>query len=1048
MSTGLSIKRPRRTNMFFGAFFAIFALLLQPLVSLNIPAVFAVPHAIYGPETAIVDGSTPYDTGPINTTGYDTLDLSFEYDHEALDNGDSFTYEVFVNGVSTATDTINGANGDTPGFQIVNAFNSAATASNVRLEITASTNTASDNVQLQNIILTGEAIPATHLAAEEFVTVNGSYKGISVGFNAKNFGTVTEIKADMTRADGSHVVKTSGPGVLQLINGASWDSGDGKLTVPFVIQEGTFTEASDTDGDGDLYWQPAPAITWSNSTTPTSVTITVTDENGDESVTNDTFNQGAPSWPTYESLLPPVTPPANTVVTVDENSTDWFGFVDGTPNGSHTFVDGPSTPPLGDGSLELTVDSTGRYNFATLNFAGERLDEIVSLDYSSYRQNGGSALAPSLQLDFDNDLTDADTAWKGRMVYEPYHDNTVADTTWQAWAPTSDEAWWFSGAPGNTVCPQSNPCTFDEVKTAFPNGGIRAGVGLVQFKAGGPWAPGFTGNVDAFTFASANFNVTHDFEPLPADTTAPSVQFTSPANNATVRDLTISAEMDGTGSNLTRYGFDVTGPAGSGISFSTRNYSIDQPSLTVTDLDLCAAAYYGSCPADLPNGTYKIRAKAYDAAGNRNISTSLTLTIDRTAPTFTIKPGSVGSDPIFQKVSFKLHDGGKIDKVTINGVVKNLSNNQWSDLNGVKPGTFGAVEGDNVLVIYDVAGNTTTYEFTLDTTAPVTPVGLKRVHSESGDVVACGTVAMIRSLDPAWDAYGGADFDYYNYETRKGHTDTFTTNYFETNGWVPSADGSNGFRVQTVDKAGNVSTWSDWCDITFDSTAPVVTLHDLVDGETYQGPVDIVVSIIDVNLSHYYLSIWKDGSQVVTPETFKNKYVSGLIEEVLETVSEEGDYTVRIAARDKAGNKDGDASADGDSVKTISFTIDNPSLTDDEEEEQQVSFTPPLFNPTIFANTPIVQPFQQGFAGNNPVDEAVVDNNNDTDDLDDIDNSEILGEQDNESGTPLEDTGEVLGIMDQKFFGIAWYWWLVALAALIGGWLLLAAAIRRNRAEE
>jgi hypothetical protein len=68
--------------------------------------------------------------------------------------------------------------------------------------------------------------------------------------------------------------------------------------------------------------------------------------------------------------------------------------------------------------------------------------------------------------------------------------------------------------------------------------------------------------------------------------------------------------------------------------------------------------------------------------------------------------------------------------------------------------------------------------------------------------------------------------------------------------------------------------------------------------------------------------------------------------------------------------------------------------------------------------------------------------------IDETDASDVLGEQDQRNeGAPLEDTGEVLGLMDQKFFGLVWYWWLVVLAALVGGWLLLAAAIRRGREE-
>ncbi|GIL36692.1 PQQ-dependent sugar dehydrogenase [Phycicoccus sp. DTK01] len=99
---------------------------------------------------------------------------------------------------------------------------------------------------------------------------------------------------------------------------------------------------------------------------------------------------------------------------------------------------------------------------------------------------------------------------------------------------------------------------------------------------------------------------------------------------------------------------------------------------------------------------------------------------DSTPPSVTVKDGegfTVGRDGTYSKVSFKLHDtDGTVDRLTLNGVAKDLSDNAWSDLNGVVPGRFGAVEGANTLVVYDTAGNATTVQFTLDVTAPTVTV--------------------------------------------------------------------------------------------------------------------------------------------------------------------------------------------------------------------------------------------------------------------------------------------------------------------------------------
>ncbi len=90
---------------------------------------------------------------------------------------------------------------------------------------------------------------------------------------------------------------------------------------------------------------------------------------------------------------------------------------------------------------------------------------------------------------------------------------------------------------------------------------------------------------------------------------------------------------------------------------------------------------------------------------------------DTTAPTVTVKEGSrftkVRADGAYQRVSYKLYDEGKIDKVVVNGVVKDLTDDAWSDLNFVKPGVFGAVAGENTLQVVDVAGNVTELSFVL-----------------------------------------------------------------------------------------------------------------------------------------------------------------------------------------------------------------------------------------------------------------------------------------------------------------------------------------------
>ncbi|MBO3103900.1 hypothetical protein [Cellulomonas fengjieae] len=119
----------------------------------------------------------------------------------------------------------------------------------------------------------------------------------------------------------------------------------------------------------------------------------------------------------------------------------------------------------------------------------------------------------------------------------------------------------------------------------------------------------------------------------------------------------------------------------------------------------------------LPDGAYTVKYNAQDTAGNISRTGTFAVTVDGTPPTATVKTGdgfTVGGDGGYDRVSFKLHDAGKIARVELNGTVKDLVDNVWSDLNHVVPGAFGAVEGSNTLVVHDVAGNSATLTFVLN----------------------------------------------------------------------------------------------------------------------------------------------------------------------------------------------------------------------------------------------------------------------------------------------------------------------------------------------
>lgn len=186
-----------------------------------------------------------------------------------------------------------------------------------------------------------------------------------------------------------------------------------------------------------------------------------------------------------------------------------------------------------------------------------------------------------------------------------------------------------------------------------------------------------------------------------ADTTAPQATLVSPSTAGPFKEVSVSVlATDDVG--LSKIVADIY--QGETLVESTE-----------TPVNGSASASH-IATVQLSDGSHTIKYSAEDLAGNVSQVSSFAVTVDATPPSATVKAGAsytVGSDSTYSLVSFKLHDIGQIDKVTLNGAAKDLTNNAWSDINYVKPGTFGAVAGENTLVVYDVAGNTETIVFNL-----------------------------------------------------------------------------------------------------------------------------------------------------------------------------------------------------------------------------------------------------------------------------------------------------------------------------------------------
>jgi len=177
MALQLSTSRSLISKKLVGAFIAIFALFIQPLVALNVPSAFAAtPTTLYsnpGPVQAPLAGSPVFFSGDIDTSGYTNLNLSFKYDITNLDSGDKLTYglEKGSGHVNVLGAQIDGANGDNPGVQSIDIpLTSYAQANDLNFYTYIYNMSASPTATVTDILLTGVAPVQATLSTPSFTS--------------------------------------------------------------------------------------------------------------------------------------------------------------------------------------------------------------------------------------------------------------------------------------------------------------------------------------------------------------------------------------------------------------------------------------------------------------------------------------------------------------------------------------------------------------------------------------------------------------------------------------------------------------------------------------------------------------------------------------------------------------------------------------------------------------------------------------------------------------------------------------------------------------
>lgn len=232
------------------------------------------------------------------------------------------------------------------------------------------------------------------------------------------------------------------------------------------------------------------------------------------------FYLGAAALACVATLLVGIQPAgaaATTQVVRAQTTGGWFSFNEGPTGsvGTANFVSGPGSLPAGSGSVQLTVDSTGRASIGTNQFAGLRLDQLTELSYWAYVPAVSGNYYPVVQFDVDYDLNDANTAYQGRLSY-----NLPAPLPIGAWTKVNATAPGSTYLRSNTAVSNAlscgTSCTIPQILAAYPNAGIRNATGApgaLLMRLGGPVTGGATVYADAVTVATSASSVLTDFEP-------------------------------------------------------------------------------------------------------------------------------------------------------------------------------------------------------------------------------------------------------------------------------------------------------------------------------------------------------------------------------------------------------------------------------------------------------------------------------------------------------------------------------------------------------
>lgn len=338
-------------------------------------------------------------------------------------------------------------------------------------------------------------------------------------------------------------------------------------------------------------------------------------------------------------------------------------------------------------------------------------------------------------------------------------------------------------------------------------------------------------------------------------------------------------------------------------------------------------------------GTYIIEYNATDLSGNQATKVTRTVkVVDTIAPNTPkhISPYDNSYinyndfwfdwDDVSDAVSYEMQNSTSLSTNNTDGSFINIIwTGDYQHIQPINP-TAHSVGADGIwywqIRAVDAAGNKSNWsvpwKITIDKTPPTSPTNLT-FSTTDGTNLGCSNSTNQYNIIANWSASFDTNFSHYEYESYNPPSGTYvwgtTVNTNLYSGAFTRGEGNYGFRVKAVDKAGNVSAWTsenldDSCQITYDKTAPIVTVSP-IPGSILHGVVTFNITVTDTKLDPTKLkNIWTYLYNNLPPQASKGAKIdlsTGNATFTVDTTKlSDGKSTLNIARLfDAAGNASG-----------------------------------------------------------------------------------------------------------------------------------------------